>query len=207
MAIDLIYSGRFLSGAEAAAAGLVSRVVPAAELGETAREYARASAKGPALAFAESKRLVRRDQRHVVHAWHEVLELEAAAQSRSSATRDYVEGFTAFLERREPTFIGRVARAAPEPARSQDLVGDRPDRAVRCSSSRAWDIRRMPRGGSFRSWPPGTPSSCWTTAELAAATCPRVPSAIADMAADAAAVIEAAGARCRCTWWDSQWVD
>ena len=35
-----------------------------------------------------------------------VLELEAAAQSRSSATHDYVEGFTAFLERREPAFKG-----------------------------------------------------------------------------------------------------
>lgn len=105
VAFDLIYSGRFLTGAEAAAAGLVSRVVPAAELAETARAYARAIAKGPALAFAESKRLVR-EISDTSYTLARVLELEAAAQSRSSATRDYVEGFTAFLERREPTFIG-----------------------------------------------------------------------------------------------------
>ena len=36
----------------------------------------------------------------------EVLDLEAQAQSRASRTRDYVEGFTAFIERREPTFVG-----------------------------------------------------------------------------------------------------
>lgn len=104
-AMDLIYSGRFLSGTEAAAAGLVSRAVPDAELGDTAREYARALAKGPALAFAESKRLVRQISDSPT-TLAEVLDLEAQAQSRASRTRDYVEGFTAFLERREPTFVG-----------------------------------------------------------------------------------------------------
>lgn len=104
-AMDLIYSGRILSGTEAAAAGLVSRAVPADELADTAREYARALATGPALAFAESKRLVRQiaDSPTTLAS---VLDLEAQAQSRSSRTRDYVEGFTAFLERRQPTFTG-----------------------------------------------------------------------------------------------------
>lgn len=105
VALDLIYSGRFLSGAEAAVAGLVSRVVAADQLADVAREYARMLAKGPALAFAESKRLVRRIN-DTGCSLAEVLDLEAAAQSRSSATHDYVEGFTAFLERREPTFRG-----------------------------------------------------------------------------------------------------
>jgi 2-(1,2-epoxy-1,2-dihydrophenyl)acetyl-CoA isomerase len=105
VAFDLIYSGRLLSGAEAAAAGLVSRVVAADQLAEVATEYARALAKGPALAFAESKRLVRR-LTDTGCSLTDVLDLEVAAQSRSSHTRDYVEGFTAFLERREPTFRG-----------------------------------------------------------------------------------------------------
>ncbi len=102
---DLIYSGRFLSGAEAAAAGLVSRVVPAAELLDQATAYAAALAAGPVLAFAESKRIVRAcaDSSLDLAA---VLDLEAQAQSRASQTKDYVEGFTAFLERRQPTFRG-----------------------------------------------------------------------------------------------------
>jgi 2-(1,2-epoxy-1,2-dihydrophenyl)acetyl-CoA isomerase len=105
VALDLIYSGRFLSGGEAAAAGLVSRCVPADDLLDTARAYAAAVAKGPVRAFAESKALVR----HVSDqptSLDRVLHLEAAAQTRASRTQDYVEGFTAFLQRREPTFRG-----------------------------------------------------------------------------------------------------
>lgn len=105
VALDLIYSGRFLSGTEAANAGLVSRAVPADDLADTARSYAAAIAQGPALAFAESKKLVR-DIADGSSPLLQVLELEAQAQSRSSATRDYYEGFTAFLERRQPTFTG-----------------------------------------------------------------------------------------------------
>ena len=85
VALDLIYSGRFLSGAEAAAAGLVSRVVPADELAEVAEST-------PAL----SPR-VRRWRSPSPSGWcgrsatrgcslAEVLDLEAAAQSRSSHT-------------------------------------------------------------------------------------------------------------------------
>ncbi len=103
--MDLIYSGRFLSGAEAAAAGLVSRAVPAEDLLTTARTYARAVARGPGRAFTESKAIVRTigETSPTLAA---VLELEATAQSRASRTRDYVEGFTAFLEKRRPTFTG-----------------------------------------------------------------------------------------------------
>ncbi len=103
--MDLIYSGRFLSGAEAAAAGLVSRAVPADELSATAHEYAEAVARGPVRAFAESKQIVTAIN-DTSPTLARVLELEAAAQSRASRTKDYVEGFTAFLERRDPTFTG-----------------------------------------------------------------------------------------------------
>jgi 2-(1,2-epoxy-1,2-dihydrophenyl)acetyl-CoA isomerase len=104
-ALDLIYSGRLISGQQAAEWGLASRSVPADELDAVARQYVYAVAAGPVLAFAESKRLVRQiADRPATLA--EVLASEAQAQSRSSATRDYVEGFTAFLERREPRFAG-----------------------------------------------------------------------------------------------------
>ncbi|WP_370894870.1 enoyl-CoA hydratase/isomerase family protein [Janibacter sp. GXQ6167] len=105
VALDLMYSGRFLSGTEAASAGLVSRAVAADELDATAREYALAVSRGPLLAFQESKALVRELSDEGL-SLAESLEREVGAQSRSSRTADYVEGFTAFLERREPTFRG-----------------------------------------------------------------------------------------------------
>lgn len=121
VAMDLIYSGRFISGVEAAAAGLVSRALPVEELDEAARAYARELAAGPVLAFIESKRLVR-ELADSGLTLDECLEREAGAQSRASQTADYVEGFTAFLERRTPTFRGHE-RARPHSQRDQDLVG------------------------------------------------------------------------------------
>ena len=104
--LDLVYSGRLISGREAADSGLVSRCVPDAELATVVTEFATTVAAGPTLAFLESKRLVR-DIADRGLSLTEVLEAEAAAQSRASRTTDYVEGFTAFLERRTPTFHGR----------------------------------------------------------------------------------------------------
>lgn len=104
--MDLIYSGRFLSGAEAAAAGLVSRCVPAQDLPATAAAYLEALAKGPVKAFAESKALVRQVSDQPM-SLAQILALESEAQTRASRTQDYVEGFTAFLQRREPTFTGQ----------------------------------------------------------------------------------------------------
>ena len=105
-ALDLIYSGRLLSGREAADWGLVSRSVAAGELDSAARDCAQEIAHGPTLAFLESKRLVRRLVSETL-TLPELLQAEAEAQSRASRTQDYLEGFTAFLDRRPPTFQGR----------------------------------------------------------------------------------------------------
>ena len=105
-ALDLIYSGRLISGREAADSGLVSRSVPEGELESVVDELASSVASGPTLAFLESKRLVRRLVDGPL-SFDDVLRAEAEAQSRASGTQDYVEGFTAFLERRTPSFHGR----------------------------------------------------------------------------------------------------
>ena len=104
-ALELIYTGRLLSGSEAAAWGLVNRAVPGPQLLDEVRRLAAAAAQGPTLAFRTSKTLVRRiEDEHL--RLEEVLIAEAAAQGAASRTADYREGFAAFQSKREPRFVG-----------------------------------------------------------------------------------------------------
>src|SRR5690606_12177987 len=59
-ALDLIYTGELMSGAEAVAAGLFSREIPDAELLEFTRARAVAAAQGATQAFLASKSLIGR---------------------------------------------------------------------------------------------------------------------------------------------------
>lgn len=104
--LDLIYSGRLLDGRAAAAIGLVERAVPRPLLRDAILKLAAQVAGGPTKAFSESKAIVRQITDACLSA-EEGLDLELAAQARSSGTRDYREGFAAFLEKRTPTFTGR----------------------------------------------------------------------------------------------------
>jgi 2-(1,2-epoxy-1,2-dihydrophenyl)acetyl-CoA isomerase len=104
-ALELIYTGRLLSGREAADWGLVNRSVAGADLVRRTRELARTIARGPTAAFLESKRIVRRISDEAL-SLTEVLVAEAAAQGRASRTHDYQDGIAAFQEKRKPSFTG-----------------------------------------------------------------------------------------------------
>jgi enoyl-CoA hydratase/carnithine racemase len=105
-ALELVYTGRLLSGREAAEWGLVNRSVAGADLVRRVRELAGTIARGPTAAFLESKRMVR-EILGGSPPLATVLAAEAAAQGRASRTHDYQEGITAFQEKRKPAFTGR----------------------------------------------------------------------------------------------------
>lgn len=105
--LDLIYTGRLMTGAEAVAGGLFSQVFADDEVVEATRTAATKAATGATQAFLASKALVRelRDQR--VGLWASMSD-ENKAQAALCDTADYREGFAAFQEKRSPKFTGQA---------------------------------------------------------------------------------------------------
>lgn len=104
-ALDLIYTGELMSGAEAVAAGLFSRAIPDAELLEFTRTKAATAAQGATQAFLASKNLIARLRDDRVGLWESVAE-ENVAQEHLRMTADYREGFAAFQQKRRAEFDG-----------------------------------------------------------------------------------------------------
>jgi len=102
-ALELTLLNRPLTAAEAQAAGLVTRVVPAGDLARQAQATAVELAAGPTAALVASKRLLRESLGRDLGA-------QLAAEERqiveSFATHDGAEGVRAFCERRPPRFRG-----------------------------------------------------------------------------------------------------
>lgn len=103
-ASELIFTGDTLDAQQALACGLVSQVVPAAELMDAAHTLARRIASRPARTLRLSKRLLREGQHSRLS---DVLELSAAFQALTHETEDHVEALDAFAEKRSPVFKGR----------------------------------------------------------------------------------------------------
>ncbi|KAM9865960.1 putative enoyl-CoA hydratase echA8 [Leucobacter aridicollis] len=103
-AADLVLTGRMMGADEAERSGLVSRVVPAAELAETAAQTAEliASKSRPAVQAAKST-LQAAEETSLA----EGLRLERTAFAALFATDDQKEGMRAFAEKREPNFTHR----------------------------------------------------------------------------------------------------
>ncbi len=103
-AMDLILTGRMIDAAEAERAGLVARVVPAAELLAEALKTAEAIAAMPPLAVLAAKELVNAAGELPLS---EGIRLERRLFHMLAATEDKAEGMAAFIEKRAPVWKGR----------------------------------------------------------------------------------------------------
>ena len=103
--LDLIYTADLISGAEAVAQGMFSRVMPDDALLEATRIIVERVAAGATGAFTASKELVAHIRDERLGLWAAMSE-ENDEQARLCKTEDYAEGFRAFQEKRAPVFKG-----------------------------------------------------------------------------------------------------
>ncbi len=103
-ALELFYTNRVLTAKEAMDWGIVTRVVPDAELADATRRLAAELAQGPTLAFGRGKLLFHAS---TVESLETQMEAESQAIAWSGHTQDFAEGVRAFTEKRPPVFRGQ----------------------------------------------------------------------------------------------------
>ncbi len=102
-ALDIILFSKRLAPADALAIGLIDKVIPAVDLMKEVTAFAAALAKRPPLAVAAvlDGMSVGMDK-----GFDEGLRLDQEWSTKLAASKDAVEGITAFLQKREPVFTG-----------------------------------------------------------------------------------------------------
>ncbi|MEB3031865.1 enoyl-CoA hydratase-related protein [[Mycobacterium] nativiensis] len=101
---ELAFFGDAVDADEAAALGLVNRVVLSSDLDAAADEWANRLAAGPTVALSMIKKMLNHS---VAGSMDDALEDEARCQHVSFSTADMLEAVAAFLQRRPAKFTGR----------------------------------------------------------------------------------------------------
>jgi 2-(1,2-epoxy-1,2-dihydrophenyl)acetyl-CoA isomerase len=102
-ALEMALLGEPLPAERALEWGLINRVVPDGDLMEEARGLAQRLAQGPTLSYANSKRALNNSLLQIMD---EQLDLEADIQGEMVKTADFIEGVSAFVEKRDARFKG-----------------------------------------------------------------------------------------------------
>jgi 2-(1,2-epoxy-1,2-dihydrophenyl)acetyl-CoA isomerase len=103
-ALELLYTGRRITGEEAHACGLSDRWAQSGQLRSVARQLAAEIASSAPLAVRSIRQTMRG---HLADAIARITRHENSEQIRLLATADFAEGTKASLERRPPNFGGR----------------------------------------------------------------------------------------------------
>jgi enoyl-CoA hydratase/carnithine racemase len=101
---EIALFGGMWSGEEAAAMGLVNRVLPIEQIDAFVDDWARTLAAGPPLALSMTKTLLHASS---LASMEQAVEDEARCQALNFSTSDTAEAMAAFAEKRDPVFIGR----------------------------------------------------------------------------------------------------
>ncbi len=100
---EIAYSGRFVSGEEAARLGFALESMPQDQVQARALELAQSFATAPTLALSQMKRQF---DYSPTQSLDEAMEFEAAIQGLMTWSDDFKEGTTAFKEKRKPVYRG-----------------------------------------------------------------------------------------------------
>lgn len=100
---EILYSGKAISGKEAAELGLVNKAVPAEQVLPEAYALAKELAQKPPLVLKTLKELVDLATKDI----ESLLQHEAKGLGLLAASEDFKEGTGAFLEKRPPVFRGK----------------------------------------------------------------------------------------------------